>query len=267
MDGLKGYVALVSGLTEATAARAREVATALLAQGGIQAVPSGAAAMATQITGLAEDLLVTARDNRGALIEVVRTEAERAVATLGVVTTAEADALRRRIAELENELAQVRAAAVLAPERTAVTRARRTTPRTPASSTEPPPSPATVQRVVAKKAATTKKATAKKATAKKAAKKTTATKAAAKKATATEGHREEGHRHEGRSRDRGPVTESAPLPQRAPVAEVDRTGDDAVDAALAELDALDDQLDPAEQLPVLAAVHEALQQRLSSTEG
>jgi hypothetical protein len=63
------------------------------------------------------------------------------------------------------------------------------------------------------------------------------------------------------------VSESAPLPQRAPVAEAERTGDEAVDAALAELDALDADLDPAEQLPVLAAVHEALQQRLSSTEG
>jgi polyhydroxyalkanoate synthesis regulator phasin len=186
VDGLKGYVALVSGLTEATAAKAREVATALLAQGGIQGVPSGAAAMATQITGLAEDLLVTARDNRGALLEVVRTEAERAVATLGVVTAAEAEALRRRIAELENELAQLRASAAAAPSAAPVTRV----PRTPAASTAPPPSPATVQKAVAKKAAakkaTAKKATAKKTTAKKAtAKKTTAKKATAKKATAT----------------------------------------------------------------------------------
>ncbi len=63
------------------------------------------------------------------------------------------------------------------------------------------------------------------------------------------------------------MSEGIPLPQRPSRPDTDRTGDEAVDAALAELDALDDDLDPAEQLPVLAAVHEALQQRLSSTEG
>jgi polyhydroxyalkanoate synthesis regulator phasin len=176
VDGLKGYVALVSGLTEATAARAREVATALLAQGGIQGVPSGAAAMATQITGLAEDLLVTARDNRGALIEVVRTEAERAVATLGVVTTAEADALRRRIAELEAEVVRLRASAPAAPARTA-----KRAPRTPAPSAPPVPSPATVAKRATAKKATAKKVTAKKVTAKKA----TAKRTTAKRTTAT----------------------------------------------------------------------------------
>lgn len=63
------------------------------------------------------------------------------------------------------------------------------------------------------------------------------------------------------------MSESTPLPQRPSASDADRTGDEAVDAALADLDALDAGLDPAEQLPVLAAVHEALQQRLSSTEG
>ena len=45
------------------------------------------------------------------------------------------------------------------------------------------------------------------------------------------------------------------------------TGDPGVDAALARLAAVDPHLDPASQLPVLAEIHEALQQRLSSTEG
>lgn len=45
------------------------------------------------------------------------------------------------------------------------------------------------------------------------------------------------------------------------------TGDPSVDAGLAQLARLDPQLDPAEQLPVLAEIHEALLQRLSSTEG
>ena len=184
LDGLKGYVALVSGLTEATAAKAREVATALLAQGGVQGVPAGASAMATQIAGLAEDLLVTARDNRGVLMEVVRAEAERAVASLGVITAAEADALRKRISDLEIELASERARPL-------------PTSRPVPTTAKPPTAPATkkatakktaVRKATAKKAtaSTAKKATAKKATAKKAtAKKATATKTTAKKTART----------------------------------------------------------------------------------
>lgn len=56
------------------------------------------------------------------------------------------------------------------------------------------------------------------------------------------------------------------LPRRTPVQVVDPTGDAAVDSALADLQALDAELGPGRQLPVLTAVHEALQQRLSSTE-
>lgn len=43
-----------------------------------------------------------------------------------------------------------------------------------------------------------------------------------------------------------------------------RTGDAAVDAALERLHGLDADGDPADHLPVLAAVHEALQQRLAA---
>ncbi len=68
---------------------------------------------------------------------------------------------------------------------------------------------------------------------------------------------------------------TAELPRRRPDPSGDpgdpvrpsTTGDAAVDGALADLDAIDPELGPGQQLPVLAAVHEALQQRLSSTEG
>lgn len=42
------------------------------------------------------------------------------------------------------------------------------------------------------------------------------------------------------------------------------TGDAAVDAALTRLAALDPAASPAEHLPVLTEVHEALQQRLAA---
>ncbi len=68
------------------------------------------------------------------------------------------------------------------------------------------------------------------------------------------------------------------LPQREPQGvrsgtgharedEVDLTGDAGVDAVLARLTGMHPDLDPAAQLPVLAEIHQALQERLSSTEG
>ncbi len=197
LDGLKGYVALVSGLTEATAAKAREVATALLAQGGVQGVPAGASAMATQIAGLAEDLLVTARDNRGVLMEVVRAEAERAVASLGVITAAEADALRKRISDLEAELASERARPLPTSRPVAPTAKR----PTPAATKAAPATRTTAAKKAAadedhggeegrprrrrprRRPATKKTATKKTATKKTAAKKTTAKKTADKRTT------------------------------------------------------------------------------------
>ncbi len=68
------------------------------------------------------------------------------------------------------------------------------------------------------------------------------------------------------------VPQPHPLPAAPQQRPVDRqpadepTGDAAVDAALADLRAIDPDAPPAERLPVLVAVHEALQQRLSSTE-
>ena len=58
----------------------------------------------------------------------------------------------------------------------------------------------------------------------------------------------------------------APVPPHGSARTAEPTGDAAVDAALADLEAIDPALEPGHQLPVLAAVHEALQQRLSSTE-
>lgn len=46
--------------------------------------------------------------------------------------------------------------------------------------------------------------------------------------------------------------------------DVVETGDDAVDAALAALRAIDPDGAPGEHLPVLGDVHEALQQRLAA---
>lgn len=68
-------------------------------------------------------------------------------------------------------------------------------------------------------------------------------------------------------RSPGPLAEQAATATHGDPTTPSLTGDAAVDAAVADLDALDPGLEPGQQLPVLAAVHEALQQRLSSTEG
>ena len=153
LDGLRGYLALANGLTDVTRARARAAAKALVAQGeaGVGAVVPPP--VRAQVGALTDDLVATSRANRHLLVTLVRAEVDRSVARLGLVSGAEtgggarrAEALERRVAELEEELRRARS------------------------------------RAMAKKAAS-KKSTAKKSTAKKStAKKSTAKKSNAKKA-------------------------------------------------------------------------------------
>ncbi|MGH8894485.1 MAG: phasin family protein [Actinomycetes bacterium] len=154
IDGLRGYIQLANGLTDVTRARAQAAAKALLAQGeaGVDAVvPQPVRA---QVGALTDDLLATGRANRSLLVNLVRTEVERSVSRMGLVSAQELDAasrraaaLERRVEELEQDLGRARSSAA--------------------------------------KKATTKKATTKKATTKKAtAKKATAKKATTKRATA-----------------------------------------------------------------------------------
>ena len=63
-----------------------------------------------------------------------------------------------------------------------------------------------------------------------------------------------------------PQRPTAPAAPAASSSAFEPTGDAAVDGALADLAGISPDLEPAQQLPVLVAVHEALQQRLSSTE-
>jgi polyhydroxyalkanoate synthesis regulator phasin len=154
LDGLRAYLQLATGLTEVTRERASAAAKALIAQGeaSAEALVPGARA---QVTSLTDDLLAASKANRHLLVNLVRTEVERSVARLGLVSAHEVDAasrrakaLERRVEELEAELSTTRGA-----------------------------------RKAAKKSAA-KKSTAKKSTAKKAAKKSTADTTTAKQTTA-----------------------------------------------------------------------------------
>ena len=98
-DGLREYLNLVTGITETTATRAMSVAAELL-NSGIEWGTKGH----TTVTELADDLVTTGRDNREALIALIRSETERTAARLGFVTEDEVAALRRKVNELEAQL-------------------------------------------------------------------------------------------------------------------------------------------------------------------
>ncbi|MFF0271016.1 polyhydroxyalkanoate synthesis protein PhaF [Kribbella sp. NPDC004536] len=173
MDALRGYVQLANGLTEVTKQKAQSAAKALLQQ-------TGADALTTRVSDLADEIVATSKSNRQLLQAIVANEVEGAVARLGFVRSEEVAALTRRVKALETELAEAHAAAA---ERAAEP-APVVEDVVEASVVDEPPAPAKkapVKKTAAKKAAPAKKAAAKKA-AKKAPAKKTAKKAAAKKA-------------------------------------------------------------------------------------
>jgi hypothetical protein len=153
LDALRGYVQLATGLTEVTLSRAREAAAALLSQGldlgGVPDVPGkdsaeqAAKAAASQVQGLADDLLETSKANREMLTGLVRTEVDRAAGRLGFVREEELAAVRRHVSRLETQLVEIRTqlgstdrAGVPAPAAPATVSAKR---KIPAATATPAP--------------------------------------------------------------------------------------------------------------------------------
>src|SRR4051794_12575483 len=91
-DALRGYLALASGVTGVTAARARSAARVLAEQGE---------ATAGQVTAMAEDLVATSRRNREGLALIVRHEIEAVLRRLGLGPAGDLDALSQRVRRLE----------------------------------------------------------------------------------------------------------------------------------------------------------------------
>lgn len=105
MDALRGYLQLASGLTEVTRERARHAAKAVVAQAAHLGERPGDAR--TQVRALADELATTARANRDLLVGLVRIETERAVAAIGVASTEDMNALRRRLDRVEGRVADL----------------------------------------------------------------------------------------------------------------------------------------------------------------
>ncbi len=103
-DAWRAYLEMALGLTEAPRKRAQKVAGDLLSRGG---------ATATQLQGLAEDLMSTGMANREALTNIVRYEVDRALGVVGLATAEEVSDLTSRVHDLEKQLkeAQERATA------------------------------------------------------------------------------------------------------------------------------------------------------------
>ena len=104
LDALRGYVQLASGLTEVTKQKAQAAAKALLQQ-------TGADALTSRASELADEIVATSKSNRQLLQAIVANEVEGAVARLGFVRSEEVAALTRRVKALETELAEAHAAA------------------------------------------------------------------------------------------------------------------------------------------------------------
>ena len=168
-DALRGYLALASGVTEVTAARARAAARVLVEQGE---------STAGQVTALAEDLMETSRRNREGLVLIVRHEVEATLRRLGLGAAGDVDALNQRVRRLEQALREADRSHVGASETAKPAPAKKTASEKSAAKRS------TAKKATAKKSAVKKVATKKAATKKTSAKKTSAKKSASKRTPA-----------------------------------------------------------------------------------
>jgi hypothetical protein len=198
IDALRSYLQLASGLAEVSAAKAKEAAASLAAQGPDTPSPE---ALTIGLQTIAEDLVEQSKTNTDILVGLVKTEVDRAVGRMGFVREEELAAVRRHVQRLEAQLgnrsgqavgaagsavnaATVGAKSAAATAKTAANAAAsaaRTAPKIAAKAGSSAPEVAPVTPKAAARKAPAKKATARKAPAKKA----TAKKAPAKKTTRT----------------------------------------------------------------------------------
>lgn len=195
IDALRSYLQLASGLAEVSAAKAKEAAATLAAQGPDSA-PSPDV-LTNGLQNIAEDLVEQGRTNTDIIVGIVKTEVDRAVGRMGFVREEELAAVRRHVQRLEAQLTSqaadvagtaVNAATVGAKSAAATAKtaagaaasAARTAPKLATKAQDPTPPSGAVRTTTPKKAAPRKSTAAKKP----AAKKTTAKKASTKKSTA-----------------------------------------------------------------------------------
>lgn len=111
LSTLRNYLEMATGLTEATAAKAMEVAGSLIAQ-GMSLGTKQPADMASSVAQAADDLMAQSKTNRDLLIGLIRTEVDKAIGRVGFVREDELAALRARVEKVESQVATVEGEAV-----------------------------------------------------------------------------------------------------------------------------------------------------------
>lgn len=101
LEGLRGYLQLASGVTEVTAAKARDAAMSLVNQG--MQLTGKTPDVVGSVQDIADDLMTTSKQNREMLLGMIRTEVDRAVGRMGFVREDELAALRARVERLEKQ--------------------------------------------------------------------------------------------------------------------------------------------------------------------
>jgi polyhydroxyalkanoate synthesis regulator phasin len=111
LSTLRNYLEMATGLTEATAAKAMEVAGSLIAQ-GMSLGTKQPADMASSVAQAADDLMAQSKTNRDLLIGLIRTEVDKAIGRVGFVREDELAALRARVEKVESQVATAEGEAV-----------------------------------------------------------------------------------------------------------------------------------------------------------
>lgn len=108
-EDLRSYLQMASGLTEGTAAKAKDIAVSLVSQG--MNMSTKAPDVVGQVQELADDLISTSKENREMLLGLIRAEVDRAVGRMGFVREDELAALRRHVQRLEQQLFDLKSGA------------------------------------------------------------------------------------------------------------------------------------------------------------
>ncbi len=98
---VRNYLEMATGLTEATASKAMEVAGSLIAQ-GISLGTKQPADVASSVAQAADELMAHSKTNRDLLISLIRTEVDKAIGRVGFVREDELAALRARVEKIES---------------------------------------------------------------------------------------------------------------------------------------------------------------------
>lgn len=123
-ENLRMYLTMASGLTDVTTAKAKDVARGLVQQ-GLSVVQGADTSVVGSVQEIAEDLVSTSKANRELLTTLIRSEVDKAVARMGFVREDELAAMRKRVKDLEAQVATLSASS--APKKKAASAAAKET--------------------------------------------------------------------------------------------------------------------------------------------